>query len=334
MLSSDFAKLSLLTLYLNLSPDRTFRITVKIIGLCFILYAVAYALTSIFSCRPIYASWDLTASATATCIDKEMFYLAASIANVCMDVIILLVPLRIVVPLQIPKRQKVSLLFLFATGGLYVHLQTTSSFRTCSFPWHGPNTVLTSFNVRSVIFVAIYNSTLTVALFNSDNYTWGLAHELSWMYGELAGCVICASASSLRPFFVRYLPSLINSHFGSTGKSLGTSKQHSRGVGGSRLQISRKQPDAYELKSHDDSSSSKEIVQEDDEAHLWLRQGEASCNVTTTLADKVVSRKPSLDVATGRWIYNTARFPDLTSTRNGINVVHTMEVSYSKPARR
>lgn len=124
MLSSDFAKLSLLVFYLNLSPDRMFRIVVKMIGLCFVLYAVAYALTSIFSCSPVYASWDLAAAAssTASCINKEMFYLAASIANICMDVIILLVPLRIVVPLQIPKRQKVSLLLLFATGGLYVTL--------------------------------------------------------------------------------------------------------------------------------------------------------------------------------------------------------------------
>lgn len=118
LLSSDFAKLSLLALYHDLTPDRSFRVAVRVTAAAFALYAVAYALTSIFSCHPAYASWDLAAMATATCIDKEKFFLAASVANVCMDVIILLAPLRIVVPLQMPKRQKASLLFLFATGGL------------------------------------------------------------------------------------------------------------------------------------------------------------------------------------------------------------------------
>lgn len=52
MLSSDFAKPSLLVFYLHLSPDRAFRITVKVIGLCFIAYAVIYAFTSILRCQP------------------------------------------------------------------------------------------------------------------------------------------------------------------------------------------------------------------------------------------------------------------------------------------
>jgi hypothetical protein len=120
MLSTDFAKVSLLFFYLHLSPDRSFRRLVQGLIACFGLYGVVYALISIFGCVPIYAAWDLVAQATGKCINKTQFFLAASIANVFMDVIILLIPLRIVVPLQIPKRQKLSLIFLFTTGGLYV----------------------------------------------------------------------------------------------------------------------------------------------------------------------------------------------------------------------
>ncbi|KAF4498339.1 L-fucose permease [Fusarium agapanthi] len=152
MLSSDLAKISLLFFYLRLSPERTFRI----------------------------ASWDLAAQATGKCVDKFGFFLAASVANVVMDMVILLLPLRIVIPLQIPRRQKMSLLFLFTTGGF-------------------------------VIIVAIYTCVLTVKLFSSPNYTWGLAYELCWMYAELTGCVICASASSLKPFFKRILPNSFSS---------------------------------------------------------------------------------------------------------------------------
>lgn len=126
MLSSDLAKISLLFFYLRLSPERHFRILVQGLVVIFGLYALIYAMISIFGCQPIYANWDVVAQATAKCIEKYPFFLAASIANIVMDFIILLLPLRIVVPLQIPRRQKMSLLFLFTTGGLYVHSTSRS----------------------------------------------------------------------------------------------------------------------------------------------------------------------------------------------------------------
>ena len=118
MLSSDLAKISLLFFYLRLSPERNFRIIIYVLISLFALYGLIYAMISLFGCQPIKASWDLAAQATGKCIDKFGFFLAASVANVVMDLVILLLPLRIVIPLQIPRRQKMSLLFLFTTGGL------------------------------------------------------------------------------------------------------------------------------------------------------------------------------------------------------------------------
>lgn len=117
-LSVVLAKLSLLFLYLRLSPDRNFRILViSLIGIV-IVYSVAYQLLSIFGCRPNYASWDAEALQTARCVDKETIYMILSIANIIMDVVILLLPLKIVIPLQMARRQKVSVILLFATGAL------------------------------------------------------------------------------------------------------------------------------------------------------------------------------------------------------------------------
>lgn len=118
MLSSDLAKISLLFFYHRLCPERNFRILVQTLVGLFCIYALVYAMISMFGCQPINASWDLAAQATGKCVDKFGFFLAASVANVIMDIVILLLPLRIVVPLQIPRRQKISLLFLFTTGGL------------------------------------------------------------------------------------------------------------------------------------------------------------------------------------------------------------------------
>ncbi|KAF4960164.1 hypothetical protein FGADI_1183 [Fusarium gaditjirri] len=194
MLSSDLAKISLPFFYLRLSPERTFRIVIYILVSLVGLYALIYAMVSLFGCQPIKASWDLAAQATGKCVDKFGFFLAASVANVVMDL-------------------KMCLLFLFTTGDF-------------------------------VIIVAIYNCALTVKLFSNPNYTWGLAYELCWTYAELAGCVICASASSLKPFFKRILPGIFSSHGASYGGPSGA-------TGGSnaiksRRQLSRKQADAIE----------------------------------------------------------------------------------------
>ncbi|KAL8408446.1 hypothetical protein RB594_007040 [Gaeumannomyces avenae] len=199
MLTADLAKLSLLVLYWSLSPKRTYRTVVKMLIVGFILYGAIYACISLFGCIPFRAHWDLAAIPTARCVDKFSFFLAASVANVFMDMAILVIPLHIVMPLQVSRRQKASLFFLFGTGG-------------------------------SVIVIASYCCYLTVKLFSSDNYTRGLSHELSWMYAELAGCVICASASALKPFFTRFLPQLFGTAF---------SRSAGSGDGGTGLELSK-----------------------------------------------------------------------------------------------
>ncbi|KAJ4244742.1 hypothetical protein NW762_014318 [Fusarium torreyae] len=290
MLSSDLAKISLLFFYLRLSPERNFRIVIHVLIGLFALYALIYAMISLFGCQPIKASWDLAAQATGKCVDKFGFFLAASVANVVMDLIILLLPLRIVIPLQIPRRQKMSLLFLFTTGGF-------------------------------VIIVAIYNCVLTVQLFSSLNYTWGLSYELCWMYAELTGCVICASASSLKPFFKKCLPGMFSSHGASYG---GASHGQTGGSHAlkSRRQLSRKQADAIELQSGDDSESGRKVT-DDDEATLWPKPQQSFDNGGHT----VLVSAPRGDVAGGSGRSNSKYHKK--GRENGIEIVSTTEVLYS-----
>lgn len=119
-LSTNLAKVSLLFLYLRICPDRKFHIMTKIMAAVFLLYAFIYVLICVLGCRPVAAAWDLAimSSRQFQCVDRAKFFLAASIANVGMDVLILLLPIPIIMPLQMPWRQKISLLLLFATGGL------------------------------------------------------------------------------------------------------------------------------------------------------------------------------------------------------------------------
>ncbi|KAK8065167.1 Satratoxin biosynthesis SC1 cluster protein 4 [Apiospora hydei] len=172
ILSSEVAKISILMFYFRISPDRRFHVAVGCMIGILSIYSALYILLNIFGCTPVSDAWNVAkqAAGEAQCIDKGKFYLAAVVVNVAIDFIILLLPIPVIAPLQMPMRRKISLCLLFATGGF-------------------------------TIFAATYNSVLTIKLFASDDYNWELSKELLWMYAELASCVICASGPTLKPVF-------------------------------------------------------------------------------------------------------------------------------------
>ncbi|KAH9989111.1 hypothetical protein F4779DRAFT_638146 [Xylariaceae sp. FL0662B] len=306
-LSSVFAKLSLLCFYRGLSPEKSFRIVVNtLIGLISI-YAITWTCLNIFGCKPLHAAWDVAAMATGECIDKGKFYLSASVTNVCMDGIVLLLPLRIVIPLQMPKRQKVTLLLLFATGGF-------------------------------VIIAAVQNIILTGKLFKGVNYTWDLATELCWCSAEISASVVCASAGLLKPFFVRYLPSLLSSRL--HGFSNNVDDERTDMSKGDRSRTDRhkrtEQTDVYEMESGDESESKK--ATDDDEAKLWTGNGRHNQDIKISASPMtpgpIASPTPITDTYASR-----TRSMGSPYSRNqspggghGINVTSELSISYSDKA--
>jgi hypothetical protein len=76
-LSLAFSKISILFLYLRLSTVRWFRILVWILLGIVVSYAVIYNLISLFGCKPIAASWDLSLAPTAKCLDQLTKYMVS-----------------------------------------------------------------------------------------------------------------------------------------------------------------------------------------------------------------------------------------------------------------
>lgn len=140
------------------------------------------------------------------------------------------------------------------------------------------------------------------------------------MYAELTGCVICASASSLKPFFKRILPAFFSSHGASYGQSGATGGSHA--ITNSRRQLSRKQADAIELQSGDDSESGRKIT-DDDEATLWPEPQNSFDNGNGN-HKVLVSAPGGVDgSARGNSRFQKQGKPD------GIEIVSTTEVLYS-----
>lgn len=113
-----FIKTSVLALYARLGDPNLRRLALIMIAVvgC---QASANVLTCIFQCNPIAAAWDLSIT-KKTCVNINAFYLANAALNIVTDLLAYALPIKLVVKLQMPFRQKVVLCVMMFLGLLYV----------------------------------------------------------------------------------------------------------------------------------------------------------------------------------------------------------------------
>ncbi|KAL0783377.1 hypothetical protein CaCOL14_001283 [Colletotrichum acutatum] len=189
-----------------------------------------------------------------------------------MDVVCLVLPLKIIIPLQMAARQKLSLILLFATVGL-------------------------------VCICAIRRTILLPPLFKSIDYTFDIDRQLNWASIEVNAGIMCASVPALKPFFVRYLPMFVTSHITARGpKTKKTTPdyqnyQHSNPYS-TTIEANKKrrnvQSEAYELHSRDDLSLSSSDMPKDgsreDVAKLW--SGNALRKESKSYRETIIESNP------------------------------------------
>ncbi|KXH25986.1 integral membrane protein [Colletotrichum nymphaeae SA-01] len=189
-LCGSFAKVSLLIFYFRLSPQRWFKRAVWISLAIIAGYSIGIFFALVFACDPIAMSWDVTIT-EGTCINRPSLYIATAAANIISDLILFALPIPIVVKLQIPRRQKVGLFFIFAVGSLTV--------------------------VTSIVRVSLLPAMLT-----SMDQSWVISWASLWIIVEANLVVICASLPTLRKFFRHVAPKIIGeSTYGKGTKTVG-----------------------------------------------------------------------------------------------------------------
>jgi hypothetical protein len=83
------------------------------------LYGTWTVVSAWANCVPLAKFWDDTIP--GFCFDKEALWFSNSAIHILTDILILIYPMPVLKSLQLPKRQKVALMGVFALGGLYVH---------------------------------------------------------------------------------------------------------------------------------------------------------------------------------------------------------------------
>ena len=70
----------------------------------------------IFTCWPINAFWAGTEGVQGTCMDRNIVAFSISGINILTDLTLAILPLPLIRGLQIPRKQKIILLVVFAVG--------------------------------------------------------------------------------------------------------------------------------------------------------------------------------------------------------------------------
>lgn len=109
-------KLCIISFYRRVFATADFKMWSSIVAIIVIAWWIAVILVSIFSCHPVNGFWDT--SSRITCINTEAFYVGNAVPNIATDVIILLLPIRMIWHLHVSKDQKLALSFVFMLGGL------------------------------------------------------------------------------------------------------------------------------------------------------------------------------------------------------------------------
>lgn len=112
-----FIKVSVLCLYMRLGDLVLRRLSIFLAGVI-VCQALANVLTCIFQCNPVPGAWDV--SLDPKCIDINAFYLTNAALNIATDLATYALPIRMVLNLQTPTKQKLAVAVMFGLGFLYV----------------------------------------------------------------------------------------------------------------------------------------------------------------------------------------------------------------------
>lgn len=115
--SVNIPKIAILALYHRLFPNKKIRLVVWIIFGVLVGLTISTVITGLVSCRPFEANWNPELPG-ARCINKEAFFRYGSIPNILTDIVMLILPVKIVWNLHTSTRLKIGLTVTFLVGSL------------------------------------------------------------------------------------------------------------------------------------------------------------------------------------------------------------------------
>lgn len=118
-LVNTFTKLSILTLYLRVFQSNRFKWHVLIVMALTAAYGITFTFIPLFQCRPIsyyWLQWDY--ELRGTCIPGNIYIWTSAAFNISLDIIVILLPIRQVMLLNLKLGKKLQIVGMFCVGFL------------------------------------------------------------------------------------------------------------------------------------------------------------------------------------------------------------------------
>lgn len=115
-LSVTLVKISVLLFYRRVFDIARLRRQIYAIGFLVIAWLVVHNLICVFKCNPIQKFWDH--DLPGHCLDTMSAIRGEQVFNIILDVVILALPVKAIMKLQLPMDRKLSAIALFLLGGL------------------------------------------------------------------------------------------------------------------------------------------------------------------------------------------------------------------------
>ncbi|KAJ5906745.1 uncharacterized protein N7473_003661 [Penicillium subrubescens] len=176
------AKASILMQYFRVFPTRRMRIVCWVMITILGIYGTWCVVSAFLTCIPVAKFWNPTLP--GFCLSRPGLWFSNASMHITTDLAILIIPIPALIAIDIPRRQKVALMIMFALGGF-----------VC----------ITSI-VRLVSLKKISDST---------DPTYDNVGAASWSAIECNTGIICACLPTLKPLLSRIVPGLMSTFTGS-----------------------------------------------------------------------------------------------------------------------
>lgn len=112
-------KSSILLFYIGIFPSRAFQITSKIMMAIVVAWSVAFFFANLFICNPVTPLIEpFYDHGNSKCYNGVPMWYTGCVTDIAIDLILLAMPLRPVLKLHLPIKQKMGVLVMFLLGAL------------------------------------------------------------------------------------------------------------------------------------------------------------------------------------------------------------------------
>ncbi|KUJ11052.1 PTH11-like integral membrane protein [Mollisia scopiformis] len=272
-------KASIILQYLRVFVGPRIRIACWTALAIVVAYFIQAIITSIWTCVPIYAFWDL--SITGHCIDRKFLWFFNAAFNIFTDLLIITLPMPVLKSLRLPIRQKIGLMMIFALGAF-----------VC---------LISVLRLHSLYVVSI-----------SHDITRDNADASLWSNIEANVGIICASLPTIKPLVSRLFPHLLSTNRSNQG-AYQTQSHASRDLFSTiASRPHRDLEDGHRTITKVEAGEELDSVGRDIKHDLNGKD----IFVLTSMTQDVVSRKPSPSVPEGEGRSETGSEKDLIFQRN------------------